>query len=230
MQIRVTSCIAFQAHGSLELFAERRRQVHLVKVARPPGQPLTGSPLTAIEPLLFEAFYEDSFANAVPRAYLACERFRVEDSASATNTPGTSSDSHRAAAAKIILDVVSACPSQERSNHEIHTKWTCGTLCALSGPRSTSLGARWTGHSSRHALARWDTRPILAVSPNFSANLAPEGEELRATLMLQLSGAEQNGPCNIAEHNAPIEGCELPPMLQLLVRCQRPAPCIQTNF
>ncbi|CAE7515912.1 unnamed protein product [Symbiodinium pilosum] len=69
-----------------------QRHLAALGFSPPGGQP--GSPLKAIEPILFEAFYEDP--------------------ASQTQTPGTSSDTHRALAAKIILDVVAACPFEER--------------------------------------------------------------------------------------------------------------------
>ncbi|CAE7512511.1 unnamed protein product [Symbiodinium natans] len=94
-----------------------------------------GSPLVAIEPLLFDAFYEDP--------------------ASVTNTPGTSSDTHKAAAAKIILDVVSACPSQDRSVPD----WVLSGLVR-------ARGIPW--------------------------QVGPQGEELRATLLVQLLQTPRN--------------------------------------
>eukprot|EP00439_Symbiodinium_sp_Y106_P056070 s3700_g7.t2 len=119
----------------------------------PPGMQ-QGSPLAAIEPLLFEAFYEDS--------------------ASATKTPGTSSDTHRAAAAKIILDVVAACPSQELP---LLLCWCFGVEpCVCKQDRS---------------VPAWVLSGLVKAQ-GIPWQVGPQGAELRATLLLQLLRTPSN--------------------------------------
>jgi len=89
-----------------------------------------GMPLLAIEPLLVDAFLQDS-KDPNPRA------------------PGESTESHRALAAKIILDMVSAADPEDRAV----------PLWVLKGVIKAS-GAPWQSGA--------------------------QGEELRATLLLQL--------------------------------------------
>jgi len=86
-----------------------QRRVAALSLAAIGEESSQGSALRAIETLLFEAFYEDD--------------------ASAMKAPGTSTDSHRAAAAKIILDVVAACPPEERTV----PAWVLSGLVAAKG-------------------------------------------------------------------------------------------------
>ncbi|CAE8607335.1 unnamed protein product [Polarella glacialis] len=96
-----------RALNRLEQLSQRRMAVQFLAPAG--EQPSPGSPLRAIEPLLFDTFYTDE--------------------ASATKTAGTSSDSHRAASARIILDVVTASEPEDRSV----PPWVLSGLVAVKG-------------------------------------------------------------------------------------------------